>query len=47
MTATSRDHGVQECVPEFVQMNNLACESVGGKVNMIVQDCLKMNAEQI
>lgn len=33
MTATSRDHGV----PEFVQMNNLACESVGGKVNMIVQ----------
>ncbi|XP_018416014.1 PREDICTED: LOW QUALITY PROTEIN: probable allantoicase [Nanorana parkeri] len=38
MAATIRDHGVEVCVPEFVQMNNLACESVGGKVLFATDD---------
>ncbi|KAM9316419.1 putative inactive allantoicase [Gastrophryne carolinensis] len=32
------DHGKQECVPEFVQMNNLVCQSVEGKVLFATDD---------
>ncbi|XP_068135204.1 probable inactive allantoicase [Hyperolius riggenbachi] len=38
MTTTSTARGAPECVPEFVQMNNLACESVGGKVIFATDD---------
>ncbi|KAM5165089.1 putative inactive allantoicase [Mantella aurantiaca] len=38
MAAKSRDHGVLEFVPDFVQMNNLACESIGGKVLFATDD---------
>lgn len=38
MSSRTREHGVEEPAPEFVQMNNLACESVGGKVLFATDD---------
>ncbi|XP_063771535.1 probable inactive allantoicase [Pseudophryne corroboree] len=36
--AATTEHGVPESAPEFVQMNNLACKTVGGKVLFATDD---------
>ncbi|KAG8580264.1 hypothetical protein GDO81_007211 [Engystomops pustulosus] len=38
MSSSTRDHGGEQPAPEFVQMNNLVCESVGGKVLFATDD---------
>ncbi|XP_044147677.1 probable allantoicase [Bufo gargarizans] len=38
MSSSTREHGGEKPAPEFVQMNNLACESVGGKVLFATDD---------
>ncbi|XP_040283475.1 probable allantoicase isoform X1 [Bufo bufo] len=38
MSSSTREHEGEQRAPEFVQMNNLACESVGGKVLFATDD---------
>ncbi|KAM4041853.1 putative inactive allantoicase [Anomaloglossus baeobatrachus] len=38
MSSSTREHRGEQPAPEFVQMNNLACESVGGKVLFATDD---------